>query len=336
MMQIGNLAGEWHRGCFNAIEAEYVPAYEPTKLEILMISYLHKRLGRHLYRSFAAVVVLLILTSGCGSVRIFEPIDNIATVTEMNTPTADPRIVQVQISGDPGIPGWREFTVHESGLAIVRGHKEYVEKRGQLSVQDMQQLSSLFSQNGFLQLPNQIYDKSNAAAAMYNIFYNSGKDTNTVNTNNAQMNPGLNRVVETLAVLANQVLFDGLTLELTVDRTTLRKGETLTAQLVVRNEKAETISWNFSASQLYRFTIRFPYALTTEGGVAASASRSIGQERPPAISVGIIRPGETQRYSLIWDGRNEQGQYAPGTVFMQAEWLASPGGITAAKAVTVE
>lgn len=286
--------------------------------------------------TLVSLIVATALLAGCGSVRIFEPAEDTNAHVETNSISADPRMVQVQIIGDSGSTGWQEFIVYESGLAVVKGSKDYDEKRGQLSAQDMQQLSALFSQNGFLQLPNQLYDKSNAAAASYNIFYNSGKDTNTVNTNNTQMNPGLNKVVERLAVMANQVLLDGFTLELTLDRTTLRKGETLTAQLVVRNETSETISWNFNASQLYRFTIRYPYALTTEGVAASSSSRSMGQERPVAISVGIIRPGEVQRYSLIWDGRDELGRYIPGNVFIQAEWLASPGGITATKTVTVE
>lgn len=299
-----------------------------------MISHLKNR--SHKGTLSGSIMVVAALIVGCGPVRIFEPVDDSNPRTATNSFTSDPRMVQMQIIGDSGTPGWQEFIVYESGLAIVRGNREYDEKRGQLSSQEMQQLSSQFSQNGFLLLPNQLYDKSNYAAATYNIFYNSGKDTNTVNTNNAQMNPGLNKVVETLAGLANQVLGDGLQLELVLDRATLHRGETLTAQLVVRNQKAETISWNFSASQLYRFTIRYPYALTTEGSVSSSSSRSMGQERPAAISAGIIRPGEVQRYSLIWDGCDELGRYVPGKVFIQAEWLALPGGITAAKTITVE
>ncbi len=284
----------------------------------------------------AIMLMLALLYSGCGTVQIFEPNRDESTAVEASGAPADVRLVQVQISGYSGSSGWQEFTIYESGQAIVRGHKEYAEKRTRLPLQEVQQLNALFRQNDFLGLPALLYDKNNAAAATYNIFYNSGQDSNTVNTNNAQMNPGLSNVVSTLSLLADRVLFDGLKLELVLDRTVLRQGETLTAQLLVSNLKNEAMTCHFSASQLYRFTIRFPYSLVSEGNSALSASRAVGQERPAAISSGIIRPGEVQRYSLMWDGRDDQGRFVAGTALIQAEWLASPGGITATKTIILE
>lgn len=301
-----------------------------------MIASVKTAYYRHQAGLAAILVTSALLCSGCGTVQIFEPNRDESTAVEATGAAAEVRLVQVQISGRSGSPGWQEFTVYESGQAIVRGHREYAEKRTQLPMQEVQQLNALFRQNDFLGLPGLLYDKNNAAAATYNIFYNSGQDSNTVNTNNAQMNPGLSQVVSTLSVLADRVLFDGLKLELVLDRTVLRQGESLTAQLLVSNLKNETMAFYFSASQLYRFTIRFPGSLVSEGSSAGSASRAVGQERPAAISSGIIRPGEVQRYSLLWDGRDDQGRFVAGTALIQAEWLASPGGITAAKTVILE
>jgi len=275
----------------------------------------------------------LLLLLACDRVHLFEPVEPLITPAA----PADRPMVTVVITQDPA-HAWQAMEIHEDGLAVVRGHSRYQEKRARFSAQELGSLREQFQQQNFLQLPQQLIDRANSSPALYKIAFNSGQDSNKVRTNDLVGNASLAQLLSLLDQAAKRVIDDGLEFTLESNRTSIVSGQAVVLQLAVSNRGTASIPLSFQGNGIYRFFVQ-PTAYVEIKNPAPSIVTSLqgaSSEAMPPAATGWIRPGETLRYALPWDGRDASGNRLYGTVMVCAELLSVPGGITAPLRVTVE
>lgn len=278
-------------------------------------------------------LAFLSLFLACDTVHLFEPTEPLITPSA----PADRLMVTVVITQDP-LHTWQAMEIHEDGLAVVRGHSRYQEKRARFSTQELGALREQFQQKNFLQLPEQLIDRANSSTALYEIAFNSGQDSNKVRTNDLVGNASVAQLLSLLDFAAKRVIDDGLEFTLESNRTSIVSGQPVVLQLAVSNRGTASIPLSFQSNGIYRFFVQ-PGAYVEIKNPALSSVASLqgaSRETLPPAATGWIRPGETLRYALPWDGRDASGNRLSGPVMICAELLSVPGGITAPLRVTVE
>ncbi|HPN36107.1 MAG TPA: hypothetical protein PK843_16470 [bacterium] len=278
-------------------------------------------------------LLFLSLLLACDTVHLFEPVEPLITPAA----SADRPMVTVVITQDP-VHTWQAMEIHEDGLAVVRGHSRYQEKRARFSAQELRALREQFQQQNFLQLPEQLIDRANSSAAVYEIAFNSGQDSNKVRTNDLVGNASVAQLLSLLDYAAKRVIDDGLEFALESNRTSIVSGRPAVLQLAVSNRGPASIPLSFHGNGIYRFFVQ-PVDFEESKSLAPSSVVSLlgaSRETLPPAATGWIRPGETLRYALPWDGRDASGNRLSGPMMICAELLSVPGGITAPLRVTVE
>jgi hypothetical protein len=278
------------------------------------------------------ILLLIVLATGCDSVRIFEPVLERQTVAD---PVDKAVLINARVVSDPN-HSWQYLDIYTDGLTVIRGHRLYLEKSSYLSAQELQTLQDRFVQHNFMQLPSSLIDKSTIAPLTYVIDYHSGAASNQVCTNDLVNNSGLAQIVAALDAVVERVVTDGLVLTLEVSPTTLRADATVLLRLILRNTGSRSIQLSFQSDQLYRFNAYRKYR--SESSVTTVPNEWIGaaQENFLGVQEGVLRPGEALTFSKTWDGKDEKGMRLLGDVAINAELLTVPGGITAETMVKVE
>ncbi len=283
------------------------------------------------YRLLYILLVFTLIT-GCDSVRIFSPVEQTQRVVD---PATHEVLINASVVSSPDHP-WQYLEIYNDGVTVVGGHRLYVEKTGCLSSQELHSLRDQFVQNDFMQMPNLLMDKYNAAPLAFVITFHSDGKSNQVRTNDLLNNAGLAQIVAALDAVVDRVVHDGLELTLTVSPTTLHANERATCQLTVHNAGTANIQLAFQSDRLYRFYAYRYYRFAAAPGAVPDDWISAGQEVLTGVEQGVLRAGESVSFTQTWDGKNEQGLRLQGEVAIVAELLTVPGGITAETIIKVE
>jgi len=265
----------------------------------------------------------------CDTVHIFSP------ASPAITATAPSRImVRAVIGNDPAHP-WQTMEIRDDGLATVRGHRQYQEKRTRLSGQEVRILTEQFVQKKFMQMPERLVDKSNFSPAYYEIAFCTGLDSNKVYTNDLVNNASLAQLLSLLDATVERVIDDGLEFTLQLSQPAVLSGGSTVLQLKVRNRASTPLLLSFSSGQLYRFIVQPSAYAQTGVRQEVSTLNQATRESVPAMTEGLLHSGEQISYAFPWDGRTAMGSREAGTVLVSAELLSIPGGITAPVSIII-
>ncbi|MDZ7268602.1 MAG: BsuPI-related putative proteinase inhibitor [candidate division KSB1 bacterium] len=230
--------------------------------------------------------------------------------------------------------------VQQQLFIYANGHIRHVDVQngqseitGRLDPEQYGELIALFLQSDFLHLGDRYLQNDAADAFVYEILFNYAGHRKRIVTDNLAAPAGLQAIIARLSELLRELAANALTLELAMDRTELRHGESVRLTLTASNQTSHPLRLQ-TGGQKYDF---FAYPVAALNPV----SPSWPQRAAPVwnwaadkafialVEEVVLAPGEKLQYRTVWEGRANSGALLEGTYYVGARLTALPGGTTA-------
>ena len=205
---------------------------------------------------------------------------------------------------------------------------------------ELNALINFFLRNDFFHLTDVLVLDEQTANEVHVIEFWHGSQTHRVTTQSLSQSPEpLREIIAQLQQTTAKLSAQGLRLSLEASRTRLIAGETLTLTLNVANPSSYPIEL-VASGQVFDF-----FAVPAASWVS-EPQRTIQLPLPvwnwaherffaQVISRQSIAPGESLRYEVPWDGRDNSGELLEGDFWIIAKMVTMPGGYTAPVALHI-
>jgi len=279
---------------------------------------------------FALLMLLGCLLTACDALGIFDG----DSATPSNLQDADAaEILNLDVTG--GIAGVHlNMSVASNGTLTYEDRTpDGARKTMKLTEAEFQSLTDLMTSNHFFELAETHISPNTADAFIYDITYIQGDQAKNVRTDDIAAPENLKRIVAGLRQLMENARDNGLQLELLLDRTQLKRGESVALTLRVKNLLSIPVVLHFRDGQIFDFlAFRSP-----ADGVADRVIWRWSQDQvfTQALRDLTLAPGEERTYEVSWDGRASSGEMLSGAVALRAELVSTPGGTTRLQFLTI-
>jgi hypothetical protein len=268
----------------------------------------------------------------CDSVHVF---DAPATVQEQK-PTSENQdtMLLVKISG--GLYNLNTtLTIRNDGIAKVEGYDKYQEKRSLFKQEELSRIQSTFKRNNFMTLEPQKNEEIDLGAnsVRYEITFNDGQSQKTIPANSSALYNSMQPFIEEIYRITDLIINDGLSFELSVDKTVVSIGESLTMTFSVTNTKTQPIDFKLNSTQTHDIYIKKLDLTSADTNVWNWANTQAFENINNYRTLG----GEaTTSFVYTWNCQDNKGTHLQGQYSVSAELLSWPGGITKPIIISVE
>jgi hypothetical protein len=268
----------------------------------------------------------------CDSVHVF---DAPATVQEQK-PTNENQDTMLLVKITGGLYNLNTtLTIRNDGIAKVEGYDKYQEKRSLFKQEELSSIQSTFKKNNFMTLEPQKNGEIDLGAnsVRYEITFNDGQSQKTIPTNSSALDNSMQPFIEEIYRITDIIINDGLSFELSVDKTVVQIGESLMMTFTVTNTKTQPIDFKLNSTQTHDIYIKkldFTSADTNLWNWANTrAFENINNYR-------TLGGETTTSFVYTWNCQDNKGTRLQGQYSVSAELLSWPGGITKPIIISVE
>lgn len=244
---------------------------------------------------------------------------------------ADPWLTLRVTGGFAGVN--QKLIVRRSGIvSFAEDYPWGVMRTIALSADETEGLRTLILANRFFGLDSAYTEPEVDDAFLYTIRVVDNGRSKTVVTHNHHVPENLRRIVEALLELKQRVSENGLDFILELSRDTLSVGDSLVMRLSVTNVSDEALRLNFPSGQTFDFAV-----LDLEGAGTEEViwNWAYGRFFTQALRSVEFPASATERYEVVWDGRDNRGKSVQGRFVVRGELVSTPGGGANGKRVVI-
>lgn len=277
-------------------------------------------------------LVALLFAAACEHPKIF---DNTDVFPESRS---DRYLVRLLITG--GVAGVRqELLIHTNGFVEFRdAYPIGARWSGRLSAEEVSRLQSAFIDNNFFRLDAEYLSGKFKDALYYTLTFENEAISKTVYTDYFEAPYTLQRILDALLQIKQELLELGLQMTFTADKDTLHSGEMVTLRLLASNRSGASLPLRFATSQQFNF-----YAIRL-GGFRSDGTRSFqilwswdaDKLFNPVLQIVTLAPGEEIEFTATWDGRDDSGIFLRGELWVGGALVSIPGGSPPLRQIFIE
>jgi|GEM_PF-6081390 len=255
----------------------------------------------------------------CQSVDLFKA-DSAAVPSGTITGQDSDPFLLVLIKGD-GVD--QRLTVFTDGLATIKGHPDYLEKRTIFSAGRVQQIRSLFIDNDILNTSDHSAGQFSANVLTYDITAAIGTTTHLILSSSGRLPANEAGLVAGIDAIINDILHDGLAFQLVATDNLRTAAATIDFALQVTNTGDHDIELLFPSGQQYDFYIR---RLSAHNDSVSDWNWAQNQAFTQATQTQSIRPQESWIFKASWNGIGRDNLKTIGPLLLGGVLTSTPGG----------
>ena len=277
------------------------------------------------------IILCLIFLLACEGPKLFEAPADMLQDRESMGPDG-PELVWVHITG--GFAGVNQtLSLWQNGFTLLEGYYGAAARKVMLEQSEVNSIINMFLANDFFHLDGQYLSEPRVADAfLYEIRFDYGGVSNTVVTDGFAGPESLKKIVTTIHKFITKIVQATPKIELSVNRTQLAPGDTLTIRLAVTNPTNQPMVLHFSSAQVYDFIISDNSTDETDSNVIWNWA--FDKMFAAVLTDLTLLPGEVRVYEEIWGGRDNNGKQVQGKFLVSAQLVGMPGGTSEEIAVT--
>ncbi|MBN1998084.1 hypothetical protein JW935_11060 [candidate division KSB1 bacterium] len=274
-------------------------------------------------------IIILIAGLACHKANVFEPsqTDSGKTYIVSNEDT----VIAVKIY-DPN-SGIKNLFVEKDGRAVVNNFDSFLEKRTFLTDNEIEKIVRTFNDNNYQTFDDPPRRENLDIFPHYDIYFSDGQYKKTTSIIQAPTLESNNPFITEINRISELILNDGLSIELFTSDTVLSKQAGLCITLVVKNINSSPMDFLFESETTHDIFISTQYP---DGNNFIIWNLAHNRSNNLVTNARTLAGGSSSSISVIWDGKDNDGQKVTGHFYLYAEVLSWPGGTTLPTLISVE